>query len=121
MPPLFKLVNCGGVSSTDPLIVPLAALEIVNGPITGPLTPAIVALCNSALVAGESKPSNEPLIVSFVPLSCAATVPDPARLARVLASAATAERRVLNDPLFPAAREANHVNAIPMIANATRL
>src|SRR5581483_3897104 len=121
MPPLRRLVSCAGVRSIDPLMVPLAALEIVRAPMTGPRTPAATAPCTSAFVAGESRPSNEPVMVSFVPLSCAETAPVPARLARVLASAATAERRALNaSPLSAATDVANPENAIAIAANATR-
>ncbi len=68
-----------GVSSIDPLMVPLVALEIVRSPMAGPRTPAATALCRLAVVAAESNPSKEPVISSFVPLSTAETEPEPAR------------------------------------------
>jgi len=78
-----------------PLMVPVVAFEIVRSPIAGPLTPAAAELCRLAEVAAPRNPSKEPVIVSFVPLSIAEAEPDPARLARVLASAGSAESRAL--------------------------
>ena len=78
-----------------PLMVPLAALEIVRSLMAGPLTPAAAELCKLADVAAPRNPSKEPVMVSFVPLSTAEAEPDPARLARVLASAGSAESRAL--------------------------
>jgi len=87
----------------------------------GPLTPAATALCRLAVVAGESSPLKEPLIVSFVPASVAEAEPEPARLARVLASADTADKRVLNTGPFGAANNnPSPPTPIPITTIATR-
>ena len=71
----------------------------------GPLTPAATALCRLADVAAERKPSKEPVIASFVPVSTAEAEPEPASSARVLASAGNGERRALKVSLLCAASE----------------
>jgi hypothetical protein len=105
----------------DPVIVPLVALEIVRSPIAGPLTPAAAALCRLAVVAADNNPSKEPVIATFVPVSTAEAEPEPARLARVLASAGSADKRVLKaSPLCAASESASPPNPIPITAIATR-
>lgn len=47
------------------------------------------------MVAGESNPSNDPLIASLEPVSRADKDPDPATVARIVASIATGLSRVL--------------------------
>ncbi len=120
-PPLRRLVNCWGVNSNDPVMVPLAALEIVRSPIAGPLTPAATELCRLADVAAESNPANEPVIASLVPVSTDDAEPEPARLARVLASAGRAERRALKVSLLCASSESeNTPNPSAITASAIR-
>src|ERR1035441_9644393 len=105
MPPLCRLVICWGVRATDPEMGPDTAFEIVRSATAGPRTPAATALWRLALVAGETRPSKDPVMVRLVPLSVAETVPDPASAARVRASAGVAERRVLKVSLVWAASE----------------
>ncbi len=109
-----------GLRSIDPVMVPLGALEIVRSPMAGPLTPAATELCKLADVATDNNPSNEPLTSSLVPLRTADAEPDPARLARVLASAGIADRRALKVS-FDCARSEHAKPPIAIAAAKTML
>ena len=78
-PPFRRLVNCGGVRSTDPVIVPLVALEIVRSPIAGPLTPAATELCRLADGRRWQQSVEGSRDRQLVPVSTAEAEPEPAR------------------------------------------
>ncbi len=113
--------TASGVSSTDPVMVPLVALEIVRSAMAGPLTPAATALCRLAVVAAESNPSKEPVIASFVPSSTAETEPEPARAgARLGVGRQCREARLKCFTALRGKQESERANPIPITATATR-
>src|SRR5579862_427462 len=113
---------------TDPVMVPLVALEIVRSAISGPRTPAAgdTAACSFAATALVLSPSKVPLIVNFVPARTPVTEPEPAISARVLASAGSADNLVILyvSPLWAMLGIPNQPSAAPAIAidrKSTRL
>jgi len=63
---------------------------------TGPRTPVTLLWCNFAIVAGDSNPSNEPEMDSFLPVSVPLADPLPATVASIAVVMGTALSLALN-------------------------
>src|SRR4026209_561120 len=99
------------VSSRFPLSVPLvpSVFVTVRSNATGPRTPLTGLLWSCAIVAGDRRPSNVPVMASLLPVSTADTVPDPAIVACIDTSIGTGDSRVLKVlGCCPTTRTAEH-------------
>src|ERR1700742_2803118 len=79
----------------EALNAPLVACATVTSRMPGPRTPVTGPWWTFAAVAGDRRPSNDPVIESFSPTNVAVAEPIPAMLSRVFASTGTGDSRTL--------------------------